>query len=108
MRDIMERVLGEEEKAAKKIEEARARTAALRSRADEEADAILAQARTQAAALAKSRIESARASALEFAVRDAAQEEKRNQGHYEDAHSKIPALAAEIASLILATEIRRD
>ena len=108
MRNVIERVLEEEEKAKKRIEETRQRLAAVRSRADEEADSILVQTRSQAASLLKDRVEKARAVARDLESRAAGEEESRNRSLYEGAHAKIPALAAEIAASILSTDLGKD
>jgi F0F1-type ATP synthase membrane subunit b/b' len=107
MQAIIEQVLNEEEKARQLVEAARQKAAALKARADEEANTIVSRSRGDATTLLKERIEKARQEAQELVNRATVEEEQKNKGLYESSRAKIKDLAAEISASILSSDIQK-
>jgi regulator of protease activity HflC (stomatin/prohibitin superfamily) len=100
MREIVERVLGAEEEARSKIEEARKKAATIRQEADKAASALLAAAREKSVRDSKARLDAARAAAA--ALMDQARQESATAATEAEAQAGQTAafLVDEIVAMI--------
>ncbi len=100
MREIVERVLGAEEEARAKIDEARKQAATIRQDADQAASALLAAAKEKSVRDSKERLDAARAASA--ALMDQARRESAAStvAAEADAEQAVSALVDDIVAMI--------
>jgi vacuolar-type H+-ATPase subunit H len=100
MREIVERVLGAEEEARAKIDEARKKAAAIRQEADQAASTLLAAAREKSVRDSKAALDAARATAAAL-MDQARQESEASAGNAEAQAGQTAAfLVDEIVAMV--------
>ena len=100
MREIVERVLGAEEEARARIEEARKRAATIRQEADQAASALLAAAREKSVQDSKAHLDAARSAAAAL-MDQARQESAASAGNAEaQAGQTVTSLVDDIVAMM--------
>lgn len=108
MREVVERVLGAEEKAKARIEAARQEAVETKSQVDEQAAAIVAAAREQAVASARAALDAARTDAKAALERALAEDEATGASFAAGLGPATDSVVASIAAMLCETSIVKE